>query len=57
MARDALMTFRATSVVSAIDRRVASEASCCATRTSLDRVEIKTAIQMDHPAGSGVKQS
>jgi hypothetical protein len=51
------MTFDATSVVTAIDGRLANVANCWATRVSFDRVEIRMATQIDHPASSGVKQS
>jgi hypothetical protein len=39
-----LIALKAISVVTAIDGRLASVASCCATRTSLDRVEITMAL-------------
>src|SRR5215470_2506121 len=51
------MAFSEMSVVTATAGRLASAASCCATRTSLDLVEMRTAIQIDNAASRGVKMS
>ena len=51
----ALIKFKAIRVVTYIIEKHASTLSCCATRTSLTRVEIAMPIQIDHAAINGVK--